>query len=129
MSSFFSNIFSGHKSKKNKNAKSESKPPPGIFTSNDSENRGETREDEDIPVPILNRRYSLSKSGRMKEKKRMKIAIKDNFPASEDKVQSGAGVDNDRDFPDKAVFDADGIIDEMNKCCDLTRIDKHSESK
>nr|CAH7729641.1 unnamed protein product [Callosobruchus chinensis]CAH7750786.1 unnamed protein product [Callosobruchus chinensis] len=124
MSSFFSNIFSGGKSKKNKTSKGESKPSTGTFTSNDTEDR----EDEDLPVPVLNRRYSLSKSGRMKEKKRMKIAIKDNFPASEDKRQT-AGDDNDCDFSDKAVFDADGIIDEMNKCCGLNSRDKDSGNK
>ncbi|ENN76851.1 hypothetical protein D910_04521 [Dendroctonus ponderosae] len=65
MSNFFSNLFSGTKSKSKKEKSKE--------TNHDNHLTEDGQEAENLPV--LNRRLSLSKSGRMKEKKRSNISV------------------------------------------------------
>lgn len=72
MSNFFSNLFSGNKKK------------PTIESNENASYYSEQKFDENnVPEPMA-RRFSLSKSGRMKEKKRMKVNISEHFEASQD---------------------------------------------
>lgn len=107
MSNFFSNLFGGKQSSK---VKTIEKNTINIDT------RQQVDDNLDEDLPVLNRRFSLSKSGRLREKKRKKIAIPDlqrNSNEVNDKT------DNDVcDTGDGAVFDEKGIIREMMRGSD-----------
>lgn len=101
MSSFFSNLFGSSKSKKAKqnvpspkNEKNVEKPPGN----------------EEEEIPVFSRRFSLSKSGRMKEHKRRNVAVSD-FPIQiKDKKTED---DTSCDLPDSDIFDTHGIIEQI----------------
>lgn len=116
MSSFFSNIFSS-KSKKTKT----SSTTTGTYqqTQEQAQQLPKSTEnsngDEDLPAVIMPRRYSLSKSGRMKEKKRTKLSVAQNFPDKSDDRGKQDDVNKNSDLPDSEIFDTQGIIKEMNR--------------
>lgn len=97
MSSFFSNLFGGNKNKKTKqnvsvpkNEKNVEKPP----------------DNGDEEIPVFSRKFSLSKSGRMKEHKRRNVAVTDFPIENKDKK-------TEDDLPDSDIFDTHGIIEEI----------------
>lgn len=67
MSKIFSNIFGSNKNKSNKDK------CDGQMNKNESKQNQEN--EEDLPPVVIPRRLSLSKSGRMKEKKRSKLSV------------------------------------------------------
>lgn len=69
MSNFISNLF-GPKKNKNNNQKFDDQSKKKENNQNKNE-----EEIEDLPPVVIPRRFSLSKSGRMKEKKRTKLGI------------------------------------------------------
>lgn len=68
MSNFIANLF-GTKKNKNNNQKFDDQSKPNENSQN------KNKEEEDLPPIVIPRRFSLSKSGRMKEKKRTKLGI------------------------------------------------------
>ncbi|CAG9768001.1 unnamed protein product [Ceutorhynchus assimilis] len=104
MSSFFSNLFGGKKAKKEKSTKE--------ITVKSIKKTEDTHEDDNNDkIPVLNRRLSLSKSGRMKEKKRINISVLNtgndttgDFAAGNDK-----NLDRKNSLPTSDVFDIEGI--------------------
>lgn len=93
MSSFIAKLF-GQKNKKSKELNStESKL-------NTQSNNVHNKSAENLPA-VMERRLSLSKSGRMKEKKRQRTTSV-NFQTTKQ--------EKELEMPDKEVFDVEGII-------------------
>ncbi|KAG5875407.1 hypothetical protein JTB14_030934 [Gonioctena quinquepunctata] len=101
MSNFFSNLFSSKKPKKTKNVSNPVQQDSGVGT-----------DDTIQDLPIMIRRCSLSKSGRMKERKRAKAYRTISSEPSPEKIQSGENMDQS-DLPDKEIFDTQGIIEQI----------------
>lgn len=98
MSNFFSNLFGSAKTKGKKEKIKETN-----YDSHLTEEGHEAAEAEKLPV--LNRRLSLSKSGRMKEKKRSTISVAQTN-------LDGSYMDTNHRKPslvNKEVFDIEGI--------------------
>lgn len=91
MSNFFSNLFGGGKNK-SKKSKEAAAPKP---------QQNHEKEEDDDNINALNRRLSLSKSGRMKEKKRSTISVATKTPM-EDHGRKPS-------LPGSDVFDVEGI--------------------
>lgn len=76
MSNFLSNLFSSHKNKNNsEKCDDHSKKTVKKTEKKTEKSQNKNEEEEDLPPIVIPRRFSLSKSGRMKEKKRTKLAI------------------------------------------------------
>lgn len=105
MSNFFSNLFGGSKSKSKKDKSKEC-----VVTRNTQQS-----EEDNFPdnLPVLSRRLSLSKSGRMKEKKRMNISVvKNNFEENGKTVAEPDGQTQHQrklSLPGSDIFDIEGI--------------------
>ena len=100
MSTFFSNLFGGSKTKTKKE-----KPKEPQATHKSEENH-----DEHDNLPVLNRRLSLSKSGRMKEKKRKNISVMKNGDESQQVDANHQTQEKLKDnLPSSDVFDVEGI--------------------
>ncbi|EFA10213.1 hypothetical protein TcasGA2_TC012409 [Tribolium castaneum] len=97
------NLF-GSKNKNNKSMKSNSE--------NLTNEKNKYHED-DNPAPILARKTSLTKSGRMKERKRKNISVSDYFPESDKVAQSPEKNDENCD-PDE-VFSVEEVVREMHQ--------------
>lgn len=66
MSNFLTNLFNPHKNKNNcEKSDDQSK----------KKDNNQNQNEEDLPPVVIPRRFSLSKSGRIKEKKRSKLGI------------------------------------------------------
>lgn len=99
MSTFLSNIFGGNKNKIKKE-----KP----------ESAQKTNSEEDDNLPVLSRRLSLSKSGRMKEKKRTNVSlVKNEFGGGEKQKPSDKEEcikeERKNSLPSSDIFDVEGI--------------------
>lgn len=97
MSNFFSNLFGGNKSRSKKEKVKEPEVPQHSIQ--------KSEEELSDNVPALNRRLSLSKSGRMKEKKRTNISVMK--AGLEGNIKSDVG--RKSSLPGKDVFDVEGI--------------------
>lgn len=99
MSSFLSRLI-GQKTKKTKENHVEITKSNCISNSSDDISDGEETEN----APVISRRLSLSKSGRMKEKRRNRTTSINCQSSPTSKKEK------ELDLPDKEVFDFEGIV-------------------
>jgi hypothetical protein len=112
MSKIFKDIFSS-KSK----SKSNNKLVKSSTIATDSEimtHEKWTRIGEGEKPQIMSRKMSLTKSGRMKEKKRKNVSVSDYFPETA-KFSSSREFDEDDANCDNDVFSVDDIVKEIHQ--------------
>lgn len=104
MSKLF-NIFSS------KNKKSGKSSTNSVSDNINNTNEKNKYNEEDSPPPNLARKTSLTKSGRMKERKRKNISVSDYFPEN-DKLASSQPCQNEEN---DEVFSVEEVVREMHQ--------------
>ncbi|CAH0555691.1 unnamed protein product [Brassicogethes aeneus] len=115
MSKFLKGIFGGNKSKKNK---PENNQKTNTKIENDDQNIEENGEVLEGLPPSMTRRLSLSKSGRMKEKKRVKMSILEN----QESKQPADDIQEPLNTCESDIFDTQGIIEIANSSQNIHKL-------